>query len=422
MKTFCRAFTLLACLSVPATWAIAAGNPENVDTTPLPVKTEPAFPNLQWTGWSAVNDSGLQTPLRPVTLANGGDGSNRLFVLTQQGVLHSFKNSNEPQSTKVVLDLTKRVNFSDKEFEEGYLGLAFHPKFKENGYFYVYCTTTEAPDISIISRFQMSKEDPDVADPKSEVELLRIPQPYWNHNGGTLAFGPDGQLYIGLGDGGAGSDPHKNGQKMSTLLGKILRIDVDHPADGKNYGIPADNPFVGKDGVQPEIWAYGVRNIWRLSFDRKTGALWAADVGQDLWEEIDIIVKGGNYGWNLREGFHPFDPKNPKVSPPESPTPEGLIDPVWEYHHKDGKSITGGNVYRGKLLPELQGAYLYGDFVSGRMWALYYDADAKQVTANRAIVHPNNIPMLTFGEDEAGEVYFTTVAADGKGIHKFVKQ
>ncbi|MFO1021717.1 MAG: PQQ-dependent sugar dehydrogenase [Planctomycetales bacterium] len=421
MRISCRLLSPIAVTMLFASFVSLVSAAE-VDTSPLPIKTEIAFPNLKWTGWSPLNEQGIQTPLRPVTIGNAGDGSNRLFMLTQQGTLHSFKNSSEPQESKVVLDLTSRIHFSDKEFEEGFLGLAFHPKFRENGYFFIYYTTTEAPDISIISRFQMSKENPDVVDPKSEVEILRIPQPYWNHNGGTVAFGPDGYLYIGLGDGGAGSDPHKNGQNLNVLLGKILRIDIDHQDGDQKYAIPADNPFVGKADAKPEIWAYGVRNIWRLSFDRKTGALWAADVGQDLWEEINIITKGGNYGWNIREGFHPFDPKMPKVKPEESPTPTGLIDPIFEYDHSVGKSITGGNVYRGKLLPELSGAYLYGDFVSGKMWALYYDAAAKKVTANRPIHHANKIPMLTFGEDEAGEIYFGVAAPDGRGIYKFVKE
>ncbi|MCA8990276.1 MAG: PQQ-dependent sugar dehydrogenase, partial [Planctomycetaceae bacterium] len=192
----------------------------------------------------------------------------------------------------------------------------------------------------------------------------------------TLAFGPDGYLYVGLGDGGAGGDPMGNGQNLNTLLGKILRIDVHHPAaDGKtNYSIPADNPFANRPNARGEIWAYGVRNIWRHSFDRKTGQLWAADVGQDLWEEINIVTKGGNYGWKDREGKHLFTPKD-QPQRPDTPTPAGMIDPIWEYHHDIGKSITGGNVYRGKDLPELDGMYLYGDYVSGKLWALKYDSN-----------------------------------------------
>jgi quinoprotein glucose dehydrogenase len=229
---------------------------------------------------------------------------------------------------------------------------------------------------------------------------MRINHPYWNHKGGTIAFGPDGYLYIAVGDGGAANDPHGNGQNLKTPLGKILRIDVNGKDEGKEYAVPADNPFVNKKDAAGEIWAYGLRNVWRHAFDRETGTLWAGDVGQDLWEEIDIIVKGGNYGWNLREGFHKFGPKG--VEPRAD-----LIEPVWEYHHNVGKSITGGVVYRGKRAPQLVGKYLYGDYVTNRLWALDYDIEAKKVIANYSLGKSENKPVITFGEDEAGEVYFT---------------
>jgi quinoprotein glucose dehydrogenase len=229
---------------------------------------------------------------------------------------------------------------------------------------------------------------------------MRIPQPFWNHNGGTLAFGPDGMLYITLGDGGKANDPLKAGQDKSTVLGKVLRIDVDHKDEGKNYAIPKDNPFVGEKNARGEIWAYGFRNPWRHSFDRETGALWLADVGQDKWEEIDIVVKGGNYGWNTREGLHNFAGKTDK-------TPEGMIDPIWEYNHIIGKSITGGVVYRGKQVPQLVGKYLYGDYVGKQIWALDYDAEAKKVVANYRIDGGEHPPLdiVSFGEDQSGEVY-----------------
>jgi uncharacterized repeat protein (TIGR03806 family) len=237
--------------------------------------------------------------------------------------------------------------------------------------------------------------------------LLRIPQPYSNHNGGTVIFGPDGYFYIGLGDGGAGNDPHGNGQNLGTLLGKILRIDVDHEDPGLAYAIPKDNPFVGRGGkARGEIWAYGIRNIWRMAFDRLTGTLWAGDVGQDLWEEVDVIVRGGNYGWNLREGTHSFGKNG---VPPRA----DLIEPVIDYHHSVGKSITGGVVYRGKKLPELYGAYLYSDFVSGDVWALRWDG--VKATANLKIA-ATKLPVSAFGEDRDGEVYFTSF--DGS-IYKF---
>ena len=316
------------------------------------------------------------------------------------------------------LDIRDRVQYDDNQNEEGFLGLAFHPKFKENGEFFVYYSakpTPENPHLSVISRFRVSKDDPNRADPKSEEVLMTIKQPFWNHNGGTLVFGPDGYLYIGLGDGGLRDDPQGNGQNLKALLGKILRIDVDHKAPGLQYAIPKDNPFVDRgDKARGEIWAYGIRNVWRIAFDRETGDLWAGEVGQDTWEEIDIITRGGNYGWNLREAKHAFTPKdkpNQKGSPPRP----DLIEPIWEYNHSVGKSITGGSVYRGKQVPELAGAYIYADYVTGQIWALWYDRDKKQVTANRTI-QQKGLPILSFGEDDQGEIYFLTQAG---GIYKF---
>jgi glucose/arabinose dehydrogenase len=227
-----------------------------------------------------------------------------------------------------------------------------------------------------------------------------------------LAFGPDGYLYIGLGDGGKANDPLGSGQDVSTLLGSILRIDIDHKSGGKNYAIPPDNPFVDKSGARPEIWAHGVRNIWRLSFDIQTGVCWAADVGQDLWEEINIIRRGGNYGWNLREGKHRFGPQG-------APPRDDLIEPIWEYHHKVGKSITGGVVYRGQRVPMLQGKYVYADYVSGLLWALDYDEKTGKV--ENYSLHGDKLPIITFGEDEGGEVYFSTALSGGR-LFRFAQQ
>ena len=361
----------------------AADPPQPMPDTPLAVKAVRAFPELKFR--------------RPVLLTNAGDGSNRIFVCSQPGKIFVFPNKPDVEEADLFLDWEKKTIYKDEEFEEGILGLAFHPKFKTNGEFFMYYT--EVPHISVISRFKVSKSDPNKADPASEEQILRIPQPFWNHNGGTICFGPDGYLYIGLGDGGNANDPFKNGQNPKTILGKILRIDVDHKDAGKNYAIPKDNPWVGQADAAPEAFAMGIRNTWRMSFDRKTGTLWQADVGQDLWEEINIITKGGNYGWNLREGLHKF--KDGSDAKPE------LIEPVWEYHHTIGKSITGGVVYRGKKVPELDGCYLYGDFVSGKLWGLKYDDKAKKVAANY-LLQGDNLPVMTYGEDEAGEVYFTT--------------
>jgi glucose/arabinose dehydrogenase len=359
------------------------------DERPLSVGVEEAFPNIRLA--------------RPVVLTHAGDESNRVFLGSQFGRVVVFAGDRQTADTETFLDIRDQVKFNDIEDEEGFLGLAFHPKYEQNGYFFVYYTTADSENTSVISRFRVSDADPNRADPNSEREILRLDQPYWNHNGGTLEFGPDGYLYIGLGDGGKINDPHGNGQNLKTLHGSILRIDIN--CQDRPYAIPDDNPFVGRDDARPEIWAYGFRNVWRLAFDAETNALWAADNGENLWEEIDIVRRGGNYGWNLREGRHKFFPHG-------SGPRDDLIEPIWEYHHKVGKSIIGGRVYRGSRVPELQGAYLYGDYVSGDLWALWYDMQRQTVTANRKL-QGNGMPVITFGEDEHGEVYFTTLMRGG---------
>lgn len=369
---------------------------DEIDVSALAVKSEPAFTKLE--------------VKRPIVLTHANDGTKRVFVASQLGPIYVTP-GDQSSAGKVFLDLTSKVVYKDKENEEGLLGLAFHPKYKANGEFFVFYTTSEgAPHTSVISRFRVSKNDPNVADPKSEEVVLKLPaKPYWNHNGGTIAFGPDGMLYIAFGDGGSANDPHNNGQNLNTVLGKILRVDIDKKDAGLGYSIPKDNPFVGQSDTRGEIWALGLRNVWRMSFDRETGVLWAGDVGQDLWEEIDLIVRGGNYGWKLREGLHQFVPKNGKGDP-AALNRSDLIEPIFEYHHDLGKSITGGHVYRGNKAPALAGLYLYADYVTGKLYALKYDTAKKKVTANHSI--PGNIkPVLSYGEDEQGEVYFLT--ADG---------
>ena len=376
-----------------------------INLSPLPVRVVPAFPQLKWPEVVTQSESGIPRDPRPVMITGSGDGSNRLFLATQYGTIHILENDPQATEMQTFFDLQERVvDFKDRENEEGFLGLAFHPQFRDNGEFFVYYTvkpTDEHPHLSRISRFRTLPDNPNQGDPASEEILLDIPEPYWNHNGGTIVFGPDGYLYIAVGDGGAFNDPHMNGQNLHTLLGKILRIDVDRQDPDLPYAIPSDNPFARRPNyARGEIWAYGLRNPWRVSFDRETGTCWAGDVGQNTWEEIDIIRRGGNYGWNLREGQHPFGPGGFTAN-------ENLIEPIWEYHHDVGKSVTGGSVYRGKQIPALAGGYVYADYVSGQVWALWYDAEQAAVTANRTLREKGS-PVLTFGEDDQGELYFTS--------------
>ena len=375
------------------------------------VSLAPAFPNVKWSGWEEVDDKGKVQPLRPIIITNPGDGTNRVVVAMQQGQIHLIPNNSKAEKSKIFLDISSKVRYIDKENEEGLLGLAFHPDYKKNGEFFAYYTVKHTPHLCVISRFKVSKDNPDQADSAYEEVLIEIPHPFWNHKGGTLAFGPDGYLYCAIGDGGDGNDPYNNGQNLGTLLGKIIRIDVNKKDTGMKYSIPKDNPFVGQKAA-PEIFAYGLRNVWRMAFDKTTGNLWAADVGQNLWEEINIIKKGGNYGWAIREGAHPFGNY-------ESKSAQTVIDPIYEYDHRVGKSITGGFVYRGKKIPELQGHYLYADYISGKVYALNYDNKTSKVLGNYSIPSPM-FPIITFGEDEEGEAYFAVVTGNGKGIYKLL--
>ena len=334
---------------------------------------------------------------RMVYLTHPGDRTNRLFLVLQPGRIMVFPNEPDAPSAATFLDIRDRVN--DEGNEEGLLGLAFDPDFGSNGYFYVHYSASR-PRRSVISRFSVLGEDPSIADPDSERIVLQVPQPFSNHNGGQLAFGPDGYLYLGFGDGGKFGDPRKNGQNRATLLGSILRIDTSSfDRDGK-YSIPPDNPFANEgDEARPEIWAYGLRNPWRFSFDRLTGDLWAGDVGQDRYEEVDIIRRGLNYGWNMMEGFHCYGLGFQATNTCDA---TDLEPPVIEYGHLDGCSITGGYVYRGGRLGTLYGAYIYGDFCSGRIWGLRHDGT--RVVEHRELVD-SSLDISSFGEDQAGEIY-----------------
>lgn len=323
--------------------------------------------------------------MRPVDLQP--DGSGRLYIVEKLGHIHIFQDGqlvSEPY-----LNIEDRVN--DFSNEMGLLGLVFHPDFAQNGFFYVNYTG-EGGD-TFISRFTSSET---FADPASEAILLRVNQPFPNHNGGTLNFGPDGYLYVGLGDGGAAGDPQENGQSLETLLGKILRLDVD---SAEPYAIPPDNPFGN------EIWVYGLRNPWRISFDSATGDLYIGDVGQGEWEEIDFIPAGSsggqNFGWDFREGAHEY----------EGNAPAGLIDPIAEYSHAEGGcSVTGGHVYRGAM-PEWNGIYLYGDYCTGFIWGLINVNGAWQ----NQMLFDTDLNITSFGRDDASEIY---IIADSGGVYR----
>ncbi len=329
-------------------------------------------------------------------LTHAGDGSGLVYVVEQAGVIHRLDPA-EPERSEIFLDIRARV--SRDRNEEGLLGLAFAPSFGENGRFYVYYSAA-APRRSVLSRFEVGGGGQ--GDAGSEAVILEVDQPYSNHNGGMIAFGPDGMLYVALGDGGSGGDPLGNGQSLGTLLGSILRIDV---GQGAPYVTPADNPFVGRPEARGEIWAYGLRNPWRFSFDTETGELWTGDVGQDAVEEVNIVRRGANYGWNVMEGSSCFRAASCEAG--------GMEAPVAEYDHRLGCSVTGGYVYRGERLLELQGVYLYADFCTGFIWGLRHNDG--QVTEQGQIAEAP-FQIASFGEDEAGEVYI--LGFDG-GVYTF---
>lgn len=341
----------------------------------------------------------------PVDIQHAGDNSNRLFIVSQEGVIHVFENDDNVSSSTTFLDITSKVLFSG---EQGLLGLAFHPNYENNGQFYVNYTTSN-PRRTIISRFLVSSTDANLAETTSEQIILEVNQPYSNHNGGQIAFGPDGFLYISFGDGGSGGDPENRSQNRTTLLGKMVRIDIDNQENGKKYSIPDDNPYKNNvDNFAEEIFAYGLRNVWRFSFD-SSGNIWGADVGQNKWEEIHIIENGGNYGWRIMEGNHCYNPSN-------NCDQSNLILPIWEYDHSSsgGYSITGGFVYEGNLVPGLLNKYVYADFVTGNIWA--YDLEQ----SNNSFITKFSAQISTFGIDQNKNLYFADYGS-GK-IYKFIDE
>jgi glucose/arabinose dehydrogenase len=413
MRRF-NVFVLVAgCLAAPC-----------LPAQPLPqIQLQRVFPQL--------------TNERPVWMSEANDGSGRMFVVYQDGKILVVKKGADGGDAREFLNIENRDPRVGGQDECGLLSIAFHPGFVTNRRFYIYYNQKNSnqnsrplnyPIRSVISEFSVSTNNPDIADLNSERVLIEVNQPFGNHKGGQLSFGPDGYLYLGLGDGGAADDPFNSGQNVASLLGKMLRVDVNSKTanafgDSRRrleYGIPRDNPFVkepnmGERGARKEIYALGLRNPWRFSFDRENGALWCGDVGQDLWEEVDVVVKGGNYGWNVREGAHHF-----------KPGPEGAkyIEPVIEYPHRPnlqaealypdhsiGLCVIGGYVYRGRQSPSLRGIYIYGDYNLGTIWGLRYDyAEQKIVEHGTLLKQPGNID--SFAEDNDGEVY--ALMKDGK--------
>ncbi len=379
--------------AIPTTQAPTLPPPTPTDT-PMPAAAS-SLPDPAGYAWNLA----LSGSSYPVFVTGAGDGSGAVYVVQQSGQIRIARQGQLLDTS--FLDISDRTSPAARPGyygERGLLGLAFHPQYKDNGYFYV--NYTDQNGNTVIARYQRSAGSPDQADPGSEMRLLEVKQPFANHNGGMLAFGPDGYLYAGLGDGGSAGDPYNNAQSTQTYLGKILRLDVNQ---GSPYGIPPDNPFANGGGLA-EIWAYGLRNPWRFSFDPLTGDLYIGDVGQNVWEEIDYLPAGSpggaNFGWRYREGTHGY----------LGAAPAGLElkEPVIDYHHAPGCSVTGGVVVRSPSLPDWQGVYLYGDYCSGQIWGLLKTSSGDWLHQE---LFDTGMNITTFGVDEAGEVYLADYAS-----------
>ena len=385
--SFLKLLVGLFCLA-PVSLCWSCSNGGSTTQPPPPPPPPAAFELLQVA-------NGFNAPL---DIQQPNDATNRLFVVEQDGHIQIIQ-SNGTRAATPFLDVTGRAGFTSGG-ETGLLGLAFHPNYKNNRRFFVNYTRNNATQLqSIIAEFTASSANPNFADPTTENILFTVDQPFSNHNGGGLAFGKDGFLYIGLGDGGSGGDPLGNGQNTNTLLGKMLRIDVDSAhSPGLNYAIPPGNPFATSGG-RAEIWLFGLRNPFRFAFDSVTGDLWIGDVGQDSFEEIDRITSaqgGANLGWNIMEGTHCF-------SPPTGCPMVGLTLPIFDYDHSQGdETVIGGHVYHGTKAPALAGLYVFGDFISGRMWTLTQNG-ATYTRTSLLNVAANDIACI--GQDQLGELY-----------------
>ena len=359
-----------------------------------PVQVIEAFPNLTFT--------------QPLHLTHSNDGTNRIYVVQQTGIIKVFPNDSNATtgSVQTFLDISNKISASSGE--EGLLGLAFHPSYSTNGYIYIDYTAPN-PLRTVISRYKVMNNNPNKIDSLSEYKILEILQPFTNHNGGTVMFGLDGYLYIGMGDGGSGGDPYNNAQNTQVLLGKMLRIDINDTTTATRYVIPNTNPFYGRpDSGRAEIFAWGLRNPWKYSQDAVTGLIYVGDVGQNLWEEIDILQNGKNYGWRVLEGFACYNPST-------NCDTTGKTMPIKVYDHSSGNcSITGGYVYRGNRRPELAGAYIYGDYCTGIIRMLRYTNGI--ITADSLLFNLQH-PVSSFGIDQFNELYIVGYA-NGK-IYRF---
>jgi len=390
----------LRVLPLPVLLAVASAQDDSDEVPGLPAGPAIAYAN------AFPAQAGFD---RPLFVAFTASDPAHAYVVTQPGQVFAVARDGKSEARHTFFDLGDKV-LTDN-WEEGLLGFAFDPGYAENGLVFA-CWSEETENTkgtmgngkqaksnrrSVVARYATKVvEGRRVVDLGSELRVLEVFQPFGNHNGGTIVFGPDGMLYVALGDGGAANDPFGNGQALSMLLGKVLRLDVQKASKAQPYTIPADNPFVGKDGVRGEIWCYGLRNPWRIAFDRKTGELWCGDVGQDKIEEVDRLVKGGNYGWNAFEASEPFRRRK------DGPVPDGAIAPIAEYPHPEGLSITGGHVYRGTAIPGLDGWFVYGDFMTMRMWACKEGKDA----ASHQVVQLERAPQMvaSFAEEPDGEL------------------
>ncbi|MEX2228030.1 MAG: PQQ-dependent sugar dehydrogenase [Dehalococcoidia bacterium] len=380
------AATAAPAAATPAASATADGSPSATPAAspplvPLTAEAIRFVPALEGRVFDRPVEFGAYPP------GSGADTGASVYVVEQDGVVLGFHAGAE----QTLLDLRSRVSRDGNE--EGLLSFALDPEFTENGHVWLYYSVAGGERRTRLARFSADLTAGGVIDPASELVVLEQPQPYANHNGGAIRFGPDGMLYLGLGDGGSGGDPQGNGQNLETLLGSMIRIDVRNATANAPYAVPGDNPFVDEGSARPEIWAYGLRNPWRMAFDPQSGELWLADVGQNAWEEVDVIERGGNYGWNRTEGLECF-------RPPSGCDQAGLVPPVAVYSHDAGCSVSGGFVYRGEAVPALRGHYVYGDYCSGALWAIDVSERGEPISLGSV-----DGQIASFGLDAAGELY-----------------